>query len=342
MEDNSYQLIIAYFEKTISDEELTELHEWLELHPNHQEQFRETMQILEASKSYFKKADEIEPTSWKLISTHIQKEEKGNIVNVGRKIHWLAYAASILIIGSMSLWWYKHTSYKESTAVEYTEIINPEGQQSKILLPDSSVIYLAGGSKIKYRKNFSGNKRSVSLDGEAFFDVKHHRRPFVIQSGEISTVVLGTSFNIKAFASDHKVTVTVNSGKVGVMNTIEGKSHLVRYLTPNEQIEINTITGLYAFDATEATDVSSWIKNHFVFYDVPIHEVMSSLEHRYGVRIEFIDSGIGNTRVTAKFKNMPLNNVMDELMVLSGLTYTKKNGNIYIYRANQKGGKTMN
>lgn len=339
MEDNSYQLIIAYFEKTISDEELTELHEWLELHPNNQEQFRETMQILEASKSYFKKADNIEPVSWQRINAHIQKEAKGNI---GSKIHWLAYAASILIIGSLSLWWYKHASYKESMVVEYAEIINPEGQQSKILLPDSSVIYLAGGSKIKYRKNFSGNKRSVSLDGEAFFDVKHHKKPFVIQSGEIATVVLGTSFNIRAFASDHKVVVTVNTGKVGVMNTIGGKNHLIKYLTPNEQIEINTITGLYAFDDANAGDVSAWIKNHFVFYDAPIHEVMASLEHRYGVKIEFIDPGIGNSRVTAKFKNMPLNNVMDELMVLSGLTYTKKNGNIYIYRANQKGGKAMN
>ena len=79
MEDNSYQLIIAYFEKTISGEEVTELHEWLELLPNNQEQFRETMQILEASKSYFKKADNIEPVSWQRINAHIQKEAKGNI-----------------------------------------------------------------------------------------------------------------------------------------------------------------------------------------------------------------------------------------------------------------------
>nr|WP_068891549.1 FecR domain-containing protein [Pedobacter panaciterrae] len=339
MEDNSYRLIVAYFEKTISDEELTELREWIELYPGNQEQFWETMQILEASKSYFKKTDQVGTASWQRINAHIQKEEKSN---VGRKIHWLAYAASILIIGSMSLWWYKHSSYKADTAVAYTEVINPEGQQSKILLPDSSVIYLAGGSKIKYRKNFSGNKRSVSLEGEAFFEVMHGKKPFMIQSGEIATVVLGTSFNVRAFASDHKVTVTVNSGKVGVMKTVRGKNHLIKYLTPNEQIEINTITGLYAFDTANAADVSAWIKNHFVFYDVPIREVMASLEHRYGVRIEFIEPEIGNSRVTAKFKNMPLKDVMDELMVLSGLTYIEKNGHIFIYSVNQKGGKIMN
>lgn len=339
MEDNSYQLIVAYFEKTISDEELTELHEWLELHPDHQEQFSETMQILEASKSYFNKTDQVGATSWQRINAHIQQEEKSNNAAIGRKRHWLAYAASLLIISSLSLWWYKHSSYKSNIVVEYTEVSNPEGQQSKILLPDSSVIYLAGGSKIKYRKNFIGSKRLVSLDGEAFFDVKHSKKPFVIQSGEIATVVLGTSFNVRAFSSDHKVTVTVNTGKVGVMNTIGGKNHLVKYLTPNERIEINTITGLYAFDTANAGDVSAWIKNHFVFYDVPIREVMASLEHRYGVNIEFIEPGIGNSRVTAKFKNMPLNEVLDELMVLSGLTYKKKNGQIFIYSINQKGGK---
>ncbi|MEJ2882871.1 FecR family protein [Pedobacter sp. GR22-6] len=332
MEDYRYQLIVAYFEKTITDDELTELQIWLEQHADHQEQFRETMQILEASRLYFKTTRPA-AASWNTINAHIQKEMPQK---PERKLNWLAYAATLLMVSGSAIWWLVHQSVKPMEPITYSVISNPEGRQSKILLPDSSVVYLAGGSKIRYAKNFRGKQRTVSLNGEAFFDVRHRKRPFVIKSGEITTVVLGTSFNVKAFRADHKVTVTVNTGKVGVMSTIGGKKTLLKYLLPNQQLEVNAINGRYVFTEANAHHVSAWIKNHFVFDNTPLYEVLATLEHRYGVNITLMDKEVGNERITAKFRNLPFKQVMQELVILSRLNYQEKDGQFFMYESNSK------
>lgn len=332
MEDYSYHLIVAYFEKTISDDELTELQNWLELHADHQEQFRETMQILEASRLYFKNT-RVGSSSWDTVNTYIQKQSQ---LKPKRKLNWLTYAATLLIVSGSVIWWFMHRSLKPIEPITYSVISNPEGRQTKILLPDSSIVYLAGGSKIRYAKNFRGKHRAVSLNGEAFFDVRHRRRPFVIKSGEITTVVLGTSFNVKAFRADHKVTVTVNTGKVGVMSTIGGGKTLLKYLLPNQQLEVNTINGRYVFTEADARHVSAWINNHFIFDNTPLYEVLATLQHRYGVNITLMDKEVGNERITAKFRNLPFKQVMQELMVLSKLTYQEKDGQFFMYESNNK------
>lgn len=339
MEDYSYHLIVAYFEKTISDEGLSELGEWLDKHPDHQEQFRETIQILEATKLYFGNVSQTS-SSWQKISSHIKNTPK-EIVLPAKKVNWLAYAATLVLLSGIAFLFYNQNFKKQVSPVAYAEMQNPEGQQSKILLPDSSVVYLAGGSKIRFEKKFNGRSRSVDLDGEAFFNVRHRKKPFVIRSGNISTVVLGTSFNVKAFESDHKVTVTVNTGKVGVLKHEKGKNILMKYLLPNDQLEVNMITGQASYSHVNAENTSAWINNHFIFSDRPLYDVLASLEHRYGLKIKLMDQSHGNIRITAKFRNMPLEQVMQELMTLSGLSYTKRKDQVFIYEMNQKGGKKM-
>jgi transmembrane sensor len=339
MEEESYRLIIAYFEKTIDDPGLTRLQEWIEENPEHLEQFIETIEVLESSKMYLKQSGRSAST-WSIISNHIGQHKPNNTKAKYR--YWLGCAAVCLFITLAGFLGYQQLAARKLPGIEYAEVSNPDGQHSKVLLPDSSVIYLGGGSKLRYAKNFAGEKRTVYLNGEAFFDVIHNsRRPFVVKSGEIETVVLGTSFNIKAFGVEKRVVVTVNTGKVGVMTTINGKEQLIKFLLPNEQIEINTQNGLYAFNDTNAEEVSAWINNDFVFYNSSLRDIAASLQYRYGVKIEFTDPELGNVRLTAKFRNMPLNQVTENLGLLSGLAFTHKGNHIFITNNNQKGGKIM-
>ncbi|HKG07395.1 MAG TPA: FecR domain-containing protein [Pedobacter sp.] len=340
MEDQSYRLIVEYFDKTIDDRGLTQLQEWIEAHAENLEQFIETIRILEAAKEYTKLPDQQENTRQR-IKAQVSKAGQDEKTNT-RKLRRMLYAAACTLIGISSLLWYNNNFSGRRASKEFAEISNPDGQHSKIVLPDSSVVYLSGGSRIKYAKNFMASNRSVYLNGEAFFDVVHQaKRPFIVISGEISTVVLGTSFNVKAFDLESKVVVTVKTGKVGVMSAVKGLQQLVRYLTPDEQIEIDTQSGLYTFNAADADAVTGWINNDFIFYDTPIREIAASLEHRYGVKIEFTDQELGKTRLTAKFKNVPINQVMENLSLLSGLAFTQKGNHIFITNHHQKGGKIM-
>lgn len=334
MKDHNYRLIVAYFEKTISDEGLTELHVWLEQDIAHQEQFRETMQILEASSLYFRNTGN-GSSSWEKIKVHISTPDEEPIKPT-IQLNWLSYAAAILLVAVSIFWWYAaERTVEPAPQISYEEINNPDGRQLKIILPDSSLVYLAGGSTIKYSKKFLGKTRSVYLNGEAFFDVNHGRKPFVITSGEVATVVLGTSFNVKAYETERKVTVTVKTGKVGVLNKINGRYQLLKHLVVNQQLEVNTITGHYVFGRANAGDVSAWTENHFVFENSPLYEVIASLQHRYGISIQLIAQERANERITAKFRNMSLKYVMQELMLLSGLSYKEKDGQIMIYESNK-------
>jgi ferric-dicitrate binding protein FerR (iron transport regulator) len=337
MEDNSYRLIVEYFEKTISDDGLTQLQEWIEESPENLAQFSETIQILEASKAYFKQPEHTE-SSWAKINAHITQPQIP-VKKYAPKFNWIAYAAACLLICTSG--WFGYRYFKQSSALVYEEISNADGKHSKIMLPDSSVVYLGGGSKLKYVKNFGGEKRDVMLDGEAFFDVVHKAKPFVVKSGDITTVVLGTSFNIKAYLAEHKVAVTVQSGKVGVMANVQGRPQMVKYLMKNEEISINTQNGIYAFNNIDASAVSSWINNEFVFYNTTYSEIAASLEHHYGVKIRFTELDLGNVRLTAKLRGMTLTDAMETLSALSGLGYTQKGDQLFISNNNQKGGSIM-
>ncbi|MDT3403833.1 FecR family protein [Mucilaginibacter terrae] len=338
MEEHSYRLIIEYFEKTISDEGLTQLQDWIEENPENQAQFIETIQILEASRAYVNQ-NLNQQKSWNSIQSYIDGPQKVRSLRV-LKYRWLAVAALLLTVCTTGLIWYKQI-LNAIMPIEYAEVSNVNGRHIKIQLPDSSVVYLSGGSKIKYVKYFKGDKRDVYLNGEAFFDVVHKTKPFVVTSSEISTVVLGTSFNVKAYNGDKKVTVTVQSGKVGVMAKVNGQNKLVKYLTPNEQIEINTLNGLYAFGKTDASAVSSWISNGFNFYNTSLKDIAASLEHHYGVQIDFTDAELGHIKLTTKFNNAPLPQVMETLSELSGLAYTQKGNQFFFTNTDQKGGSIM-
>lgn len=337
MEDNSYRLIVEYFEKTISDDGLTQLQEWIEESPENLAQFSETIQILEASKAYFKHPEHTE-SSWAKINAHIIHPQIP-VKKQTPKFNWIAYAAACLLICTSG--WFGYKYFKQSSALVYEEVSNADGKHSKIKLPDSSVVYLGGGSKLKYVKNFSGERRDIMLDGEAFFDVVHKAKPFVVKSGDITTVVLGTSFNVKAYLAEHKVAVTVQSGKVGVMANVRGQPQMVKYLVKNEEISINTQNGIYTFNNTDASAVSSWINNEFVFYNTTYSEIAASLEHHYGVKIRFTEPDLGNVRLTAKLRGMALTDAMETLSALSGLGYTQKGDQLFISNNNQKGGSIM-
>jgi transmembrane sensor len=339
MEEYYHRLIIQYLDKTVSDEGLTQLQDWLEENPSNLAEFSDTIQILEAAKASLRTPSHA-GKAWQKISAHIA-QTKTPVIKRSIKTTWLSYAASVLLICASGWFGYRYL-LKENNATAFDVVINPKGKRSKLVLPDGSTVYLAGGSTLKYVKDFNSSKRSVQLNGEAFFDVVHKAdKPFIVQTGQISTVVLGTSFNVQAYSADNRVSVTVATGKVGVMADVKRKSHLVEYLLPNEQININTRNSLFASNKADAAQASQWINNKLTFYNKTFNDIAKALERQYGVDIDFTDPELGDIRLTAKLNNVSLQQAMDNLTTLSGLAYTKNGNHLFISNTNEKGGRIM-
>lgn len=94
-------------------------------------------------------------------------------------------------------------------------LLTGKGERKKIRLPDSTLVWLAPCSELKYPEQFEGDQRIVQLSGEAFFEVSADaQHPFIIHTQSLTTKVLGTAFNIHAYPEDSLITVTLLNGSV--------------------------------------------------------------------------------------------------------------------------------
>ena len=113
--------------------------------------------------------------------------------------------------------------------------------QNLITLPDGTTAYLNSGTLLVYPQKFTGDIRSVYLIGEANFDVKKDKQhPFIVKTNHLKVKVLGTKFNVHAYAEDEKTTTTLESGSVVVQ---KANNEDIITLTPNEQLEYDNPSG---------------------------------------------------------------------------------------------------
>jgi len=189
-----------------------------------------------------------------------------------------------------------------------------------IVLADRSKVWIHKNSKLTY-PSFNGDTREVTLEGEAFFDVEPDpQRPFIIKTGKVKTTVLGTSFNIRAFASEREVTVTVARGKVKV-ETDDNKS---KSITANQQLTLNLQSEKIEQRAVDvdAVEVMDWTKDDLILHEVTFGEVEEILEERFSVDIRFDNPLIKTCRFTTTFfQEGSMEEVIAAICLVNGASY---------------------
>ena len=117
------------------------------------------------------------------------------------------------------------------------QLVTQKGSRSHIKLPDGTTVWLNAGSKLNYPRQFTGGKREVALEGEAFFDVaKDPDRPFTVRTKTFAIRVLGTEFNVAAYPDENKLETTLISGKVQVTMNEKPDQNII--LAPNEKLTV--------------------------------------------------------------------------------------------------------
>ncbi|WP_215223129.1 FecR family protein [Echinicola shivajiensis] len=206
----------------------------------------------------------------------------------GQRSAWLKVAASLVIIFSLSFLLIKWTEEPVSKQVESSlELVtrkNPSGIKTRIHLPDGSIVYLNAESTVSYPKSFVNN-RTIHLTGEAFFEVKKDSlHPFSVVSDRLTTVALGTSFNIRAFEGDNSVEVTLATGKVKVS---DARTNQTLTLLPGEAASLKAggeVLEKYSADVSMSTQ---WVRGVLVFKNTSLKKIIKRLERWYGVEIHF-------------------------------------------------------
>ena len=220
------------------------------------------------------------------------------------KSKWVIPAVFVLLIAviATSLWW-KGKSFAfgkhEPLAVRsLTRKITEASEQKFLLLPDSTQVWLNGDSYLEFPDEFTDKKREVYLSGEAWFDVRHAEElPFIIHTGKITTTVLGTAFNIKAYPYLGTVVISVSRGKIRVSRGDE----VVATLEKGQQIKVSNTDSLIRGKNIDIGKIASWQHGYISYEDETIGEILLDLGHLYNTRITVADQSLLNTRITTSF-----------------------------------------
>lgn len=231
---------------------------------------------------------------------------------------YLRYAAAIFIVALTSFLIY-YLSYFHSTPVQHpaplASVPAPAADQC-ITLSDGSKVLLHQGAHIDFDSVFTGPTREVRLTGEAYFDIRHDKRPFIVHTGNVRTTVLGTAFNINEHDKD--IIITVTKGKVRVENGIGNFGILRR----NEQITVDRVSNNLKKTEVDADEILVWKKPYLLFNDVSMKEAVRELERRYHETIVLVNPALENCNVTATFTGgEPLEQVIKVLSKVNNMDY---------------------
>ncbi len=184
-------------------------------------------------------------------------------------------------------------------------IATPKGGTYQVMLPDGSRVWLNAASTLKYPSRFESDERVVLLEGEAFFEIKpqvrkgaargqetHDYASFKVRTTGQEVVVLGTQFNISAYASDEETKTTLVEGKVRVVGLVEA------ILTPGQQATTRArpdesgqaLPGQGAQLDIRNVDphpYTAWKDGRFHFDGEQIHTVMQKLARWYDIEVEY-------------------------------------------------------
>lgn len=210
---------------------------------------------------------------------------------------WKAAAAIIIIAGAAAiLLRLTHNRTGEGNAMAYTTVKTGIGERKEIILRDSSRLTLDAGTTIKVGDDFSKSRKIELVDGEVFFDIKSDaRRPFIIQSGELTTTVLGTAFTISAYKDLHNVSIGVVSGKVQVAS----KTAALSILEKDEELVYSKHDRTYKRIALDES-LTAWREGRLLLNDLSFGEMNTIIRKNFGIDIITADDAIKNTRYTTE------------------------------------------
>jgi transmembrane sensor len=236
-----------------------------------------------------------------------------------KKMHWTGAAATFIVLLSAGFWLYP---FKEHTE----DIITFRGKDF-VQLPDSSTVFLNENSELTY--SFTNGIREVYLKGEGYFDVAHDAaKPFIVRTGKVSTRVLGTAFNIKAYPNENKVFITVTRGKVQIGND----ERIYATLVPNELLSVNTDTDLFVKENVDAKHSIAWIDKFLILERVTLDEAVKLISHRFGTKITLANSALKKCPLSFKlFDNETLAEILGAIAVIANVEYSiQTNGEVVI------------
>lgn len=229
----------------------------------------------------------------------------------------IAAVLAIVLLGT-HYWTGKHQVPEDKT---WQSIYVPAGQRAELMLADGTKVWLNSRSTLTFPGSFKGDIRNVKLDGEGYFAVtKNVEQPFIVETNKCNVKVLGTEFNVMAYAADSVWETSLLEGAVEIL--VPGSNNSGMRLEPNMMASLKG-NRLVKGRIKEA-DYFLWREGLLCFNDISVRDMIEKLKLYYGVDIVVNNTRILKNRYTGKFRTKDgVEHVLKVLKLNNKFTYTK-------------------
>ncbi len=320
-----WDLIKSILDGTATNAEEAKLKEWLEEDTSH-------VELLSELRERWQKEYQLHsPSKTDAAYQQFKKRLANPKLNTATVIPFkqlMTIAATVLLLLTAGLYYYFHEL--RTPEVRMITKATHVDQRASILLPDGTSVRLNIGSSLTFPEVFGTAARNVELTGEAFFEVsKDPKRPFTITSGEVKTTVLGTTFNIRAYANEN-IDVTVKEGKVSVSSANASET-----LIHGEQALFNRSNLSLTKSKVNIEKHLGWTYPTLIFDLIPFEEVIEQLGRWYHLEITYKGTFDDSCLIRGTYKNMGITRILSGLQHVVDFEFENKEPNQLII--NSKG-----
>lgn len=229
----------------------------------------------------------------------------------------IAAVLAIVLLGT-HYWTGKHQVPEDKT---WQSIYVPAGQRAELMLADGTKVWLNSRSTLTFPGSFKGNIRNVKLDGEGYFAVtKNVEQPFIVETNKCNVKVLGTEFNVMAYAADSVWETSLLEGAVEIL--VPGSNNSGMRLEPNMMASLKG--NRLVKGRIKEVDYFLWREGLLCFNDISVRDMIEKLKLYYGVDIVVNNTRILKNRYTDKFRTKDgVEHVLKVLKLNNKFTYTK-------------------
>lgn len=277
---------------------------------------------------------------WKMIDWQLQAGQARFNNNAIRR--YMPFLAVAVAAGLVLLFYARFASFQGLSHPAGFSMVTIQADlnvSKSVQLPDGSTVWLNKGSQIRYQQPFKDTLREIRLVGEAFFKVtKDPSRPFIVWAKSLKTQVLGTEFNVRAYALDSLVSVALAEGSVRVETPgMHPSAQQITLLSPYEQMEYMESSKRINKSAFKGNLPYAWKETLILFEGATVQEVTRVLMEKYGVQIIIPRGFRTDSRLVHRFdaEKRSIQEVLEGISKVTNYHFEKTNENEYEYVVQQ-------
>ena len=306
-------LIARYLNGECSDNETEELFEWTNKSFDNTKEFIQVKDLWDLANPVKNKSDQ------QLIFFYrkqLEQSKRARIMLINRIIA----VAAILIISLIISVLYPKKQVESAKQLSVFSV--PLGSRSKVMMSDSTEVYLNSGSTLTFPAKYSGINRRVTLSGEAFFKVKSDKNhPFIVKTADFDIEATGTQFNVCTYNNDTFSAATLAEGLISLRVSNSDQPFVIK---PGEKFRINKLTNTYNLNNADIESELAWKNGEFIFKNIPFPELVQRLERWYDVKLVWSGNKLENFAYTGRFKNQEtIWQVLDALKLTTPINFQK-------------------